>query len=383
MNDREVDQGIDQWRRVRRYLNGHRHELTQAAEGLYPELGRVRSTPLLCLAGWLPAEPVGLADVRLKWVPEVPPPRVDGTEPQARAAVPLGADGRRFSDYADALAALDPPRLLENRICYRLTNLTLGDGAAAMTFGPSTYFAGINVDEAVAHEFAGRQMSEADKPRLADLPLRDLVGSPADLAARAVTPAISMLTLRRSRDGAMTFLLHHRDPAQVVHAGGLYQVIPVGMFQPSSDTAAALRGDFDLWRSTVREYSEELLGTPETYGDGAGAFDYDAWPLYRALTKARQDGLLRSYLLGIGVDPLSLAADILAVTVIDADVFDDVFGALVTANAEGQVLGHETRGFAFTAGNVERFTAHEPMQAAGAALLRLAWEHREQLTAPG
>ncbi len=373
------DQGHDQWRRVRRYLNGHRHELTQAADHLYPDLDRVRPTSLLCPAGWLPPEPVSLTDVKLKWTPEVAPPRVDGTGPQAQAVRPVGVGGRRFADYADALAALDPPRLLENRICYRLTSLTCGDGAAAMTFGPGTYFAGINVGEAVAHEFAAWRMRGTTAPRLADLPLRDLVGNPADLAGRAVNPAISMLTLRRHRDGSMTFLLHHRDSAQVVHGGGLYQVIPVGMFQPSSDTGAAPRNDFDLWRCAVREYSEELLGTPETYGDGTGAFDYHAWPLYQALAKARDDGSLRSYLLGTGVDPLSLAADILAVTVIDADVFDDVFEGLVASNTEGKVLGHDTSGFAFTHGNVERFASREPMQAAGAALLTLAWQHREQL----
>jgi hypothetical protein len=375
------DQGPDQWRRVRRYLNGHRYELTQAAAGLYPGLSRVRATPLLCLAGWLPPEPVSLSDVKLKYNPEVTPPRVDGTEPQAQAVRPVGTGGRRFTDYAAALAALDPPRLLENRICYRLTTLTCGDGASAMMFGPSTYFAGINVGEAVAHEFAAWHMSGATRPRLADLRLRDLVGNPADLTGRAVNPAISMLTLRKNRDGTMTFLLHHRDCAQVVHGGGLYQVIPVGMFQPSSDTGAALLNDFDLWRCAVREYSEELLGTPETYGVGSEAFDYDAWPLYRAVTKARDDGSLRSYMLGTGVDPLSLAADILAVTVIDADVFDDVFDDLVASNPEGQVLGQDTSGFAFTHGNVERFGTREPMQAAGAALLTLAWQHREQLTA--
>ena len=373
--------GPEHWRRVRRYLNEHRHELTQAANGLYPGLDQVRPTPLLCLAGWLPPEPVNLSDVKLKFNPEVPPPRIDGTEPQAQAVRPVGAGGWPFADYADALAALDPPRLLENKICYRLTSLTRDDGTPAMTFGPSTYFAGINVGEAVAHEFAAWHLSGSTGPRLADLPLRDLVGNPADLTSRAVNPAISMLTLRRNRNGTMTFLLHQRDSAQVVHAGGLYQVIPVGMFQPSSDTAAALLNDFDLWRCAVREYSEELLGTPEAYGDGTTAFDYDAWPLYRALAKARDDGSLRSYLLGMGVDPLSLAADMLAVTVIDADVFDEVFDGLVDSNTEGQVLGQDTRGFAFTTGNIERFAGREPMQAAGAALLTLAWQHRDRLTA--
>jgi hypothetical protein len=372
--------GIERWRRVRRYLNEHRHELTRAADELYPGLARVGPTPLLCPAGWRLPAPVSLDGVKLTWDP-APPPRVGGTEPQAQAVRPLADGGGRLVDYAEALAELDPPRLLENRACYRLTGVTL-DGGMHLRFGPGTYFAGISVGEAAAHEFAAWHMSRAERPRLADLPLRDLVGHPADLAARAVNPAISMLTLRRDRAGGMTFLLHDRDRGQVAHGGGLYQVIPAGVFQPSSDTAAALHADFDLWRCAVREYSEELLGTAENYGGDGTAFDYDAWPLYRSLRRAREDGSLRSYVLGLGVDPLSLATDILAVTVIDGDVFDEVFAGLVTSNAEGLVLGVAggRGGFAFTQACIERFARTEPMQAAGAAVLSLAWQHRHRLT---
>jgi hypothetical protein len=51
----------------------------------------------------------------------------------------------------------------------------------------------------------------------------------------------------------------------------------------------------------------------------------------------------------------------------------------VASNAEGTVLGHGTGGFPFTADTVERFVRQEPMQAAGAAVLTLAWNHRERL----
>lgn len=406
MGDRADGADPDEWRRVRRYLNGHRYELTRAADGLYPSLDRVGPTPLLCPAGWIPAEPVSLGDVTLTWDAEVPPPRVDGTEPQARATRPEGPGWPRFTDYADALAALDPPRLFENRMCYRLMDVAVGDGTLSLAFGAGTYFAGLNVGEAVAHEFAAWNtrgtagldtgsgtvtgsggVARPAAPRLADLPLRDLVGNPADLMGRCVNPAISMLTLRVDRDGAMSFLLHHRDPARVAHGGGLYQVIPVGVFQPSNDSPAALHEDFDLWRCAVREYGEELLGLPESYGDGA--FDYGAWPLYQALSRARRDGSLASYVLGIGVDPLSLATDVLAVTVIGAEVFDDLFGAMVASNAEGSVLREGpregprdgARGLAFTQDSIERFVTREPMQAAGAAALWLAWRHRDLLTA--
>lgn len=82
------------------------------------------------------------------------------------------------------------------------------------------------------------------------------------------------------------------------------------------------------------------------------------------------------------MDPLTLVANILAVAVFDADFFDGVFGELVTINSEGQVVnGNGTTGFALTDECVNKFTSgREPMQAAGAAALRLTWKHRQSLS---
>ena len=61
-----------------------------------------------------------------------------------------------------------------------------------------------------------------------------------------------------------------------------------------------------------------------------------------------------------------------------------MFADLVSSNAEGRIVTGEdatgtTIGIPFRAATVERFTTAEPMQAAGAALLRLAWRHRDAL----
>jgi hypothetical protein len=169
--------------------------------------------------------------------------------------------------------------------------------------------------------------------------------------------------------------LHWRDPAQVGHAGGLYQVIPVGIFQAADDGPASQAQDFDLWRSMTREFAEELLGTSEDYGPAGTAIDYGARSFARQLAGARVRGSVRPWVLGLGVDPLTLATDLLTAVVIDAPVFDELFGAMVSSNAEGRVRP----GLAFTAETVSRLTAREPMQAAGAALLRLAWRQRALL----
>jgi hypothetical protein len=218
-------------------------------------------------------------------------------------------------------------------------------------------------------------------PGPGSLPFRASVGDPVDLARRPAGLAISTLTLRRLPSGEASFLLHWRDPVRVTHAGGLYQVMPVGIFQPADDHPASVRGDLSLWRGMVREFSEELLGTPEDYTALGTPVGYDRWDFYRRLTSARENGQLRVWCLGLGADPLTLAADILTVAVFDAGLFDAEFAGLVTANAEGRIVtGHGTTGFPFTAEVVARFAGGtEPMQAAGAATLQLAWKHRALL----
>ena len=69
------------------------------------------------------------------------------------------------------------------------------------------------------------------------------------------------------------------------------------------------------------------------------------------------------------------------VAVFDSDVFDRLFRGLVALNAEGRVVSENgSAAIPFTAGGVTRFTGgREPLQTAGAALLRLAWQHRQAL----
>ncbi len=176
-------------------------------------------------------------------------------------------------------------------------------------------------------------------------------------------------------------MLHWRDPAKVNHGGGLYQVMPVGIFQPVTDAAAAIRHDLSLWKSMIREFSEEFLGTSEDYQTSGGLLDYEGWPFYRRLTAARDEGRLTLHCLGLGVDPLTFATDILAVAVFDAPLFDAEFARLVARNAEGRVItGDGPAGIPFTAETVARLTGgRERLQAAGVAVLSRAWEQRARL----
>jgi hypothetical protein len=383
----DVRRSQEQWRAVRGFLNARRHELALTAQHLYPAARRVAGTPLLARPGWLPQAPVELDKVMLSWQDDAPT-AAGGRAPEPVGVLPLRDAGNRFGSYADALAELNRPGIFEDRFCYRLLDAQAMPAGAQLGFGPGRYFDLVNTCEAVAHEYAAAALARggaAPPSAPAELPLRSLIGDPTDLRRRPVMVATCTLVLRADRDtGQAAMLLHWRDAARVASGGGLYQVAPVGVFQPSHDASWNRGNDFDLWRSISRELSEELLGGDEDYHSDLAPIDYERWPLHAELTKARTAGALRLYWLGLGVDPLTLAADMLTVAVFEAELFDAVFSGLVSANDEGRMVtgprsATAPAGVAFIEENIERFTVAEPMQAAGAALLRIAWANRAEL----
>jgi hypothetical protein len=372
----------ERWRLVREVLRTHRHRLSGVAARLYPDLPRAGHPDFLAAAAWLPDEPVALGDLALGWAGDPVPPVIRGTGSASAHVRPARPDGGRYATYAEAIAALDPPALFENRVCYRPLAADLR-GRPRLSLGQTRYFDAVNVGHAVAHELAAAWHDSRGGITMADLPLRALAGNPCDLPRRPAIVAVAALTLRRAPGGRASFVLHWRDPAKVNHAGGLYQVIPTGLFQPVTGTPAGIATDFSLWRCLVREFSEEFLGGSEEYAAPGGVLDYHGWPFYQRMERARQAGTLTVHCLGLGVDPLTFAADILTVVVVDGDVYDAMFGGLVAQNAEGRVItGDGAAGIPFDAGVVARFSGGgEPVQPSGAALLALAWQHRRHLLA--
>jgi hypothetical protein len=376
-----------QWRRVRDYLNENRFALTQRAIRAFPDDLRVAGTPLLARPAWLPAAPVPLADVQLDWEGDGAPAPITGAEAELGHILPRQDDGTLVPSYAEAVGALARPRLFENRKCYRLLTADASGKAPVLAFGRGHYFDVINICEAAAHEYAAAALAVPGEasPDPAAMPFRAAVGDPTDLTRRPVMAAISTITIRHDRrTGDAAFVLHWRDPAKVATGGGLHQVMPVGMFQPSHDAPWNEANDFGLWRSISRELSEELLGSSEEYGSDTAPIDYAAWPFNAALQEARRTGGLRVFWLGVGVDPLTYVSDMLTVAVFDSDLFDTVFPRLAATNDEGHLVTVEdgagrSVGVPFRADHVERLTTEEQMQPAGAALLRLAWQHRAAL----
>jgi hypothetical protein len=373
--------GQRDWLRVRSYLLKQRYELALEAADEYPAGSKIAGTPLLAVPGGQPAAPVPIQDITL----ELSPTPVEGAgagdggngsdwgngSDGGAPALPARPDGTRYLRYSDALRDLAAPAIFENRSTYRLIEADLTGPAPRLAFTRGRYFDGIDTGEAAAHQYAAQRLDG----RPAGRPGR--AGDPCDLSRRPVNLAISTLTLRLDRaTGRASFPLHWRDPAKVGHAGGLYQVIPVGVFQPSGEAAWNERGDFSLWRSMIREFAEELGGRSEDYGSDRDPVDYGSWPFARRMTDALDRGQISVWCLGLGVDPLTYATDLLTVAVVDSLVFDEEFSLNPRGNEEGEVLAARE----FAGPVIDRLVTREPVQAAGAAVLRLAWAHRETLT---
>ncbi|MEV5819332.1 helix-turn-helix transcriptional regulator [Micromonospora haikouensis] len=374
VRDPRVAKSQDEWRHTRRLLNARRHELAQTAAGLYPGHA-LAGTGLIAGPGWIPDAPVDLADVRLTEVPDAAPPLLDGTEREAARMLPDESLMRSYPRYTRAIRDLAPPRLFEDRHAWRLLGVDWAQRSLA--FGDTTYFGCADVFEALAHELAYVALdadgNPAADPTLRDLPYRRLVGDPFVLDRRPVMPAVSTLTIRR--DGARAeFLLHRRDPRAVAAAGGMLQVIPSGVFQPSSLLPAARAADFDLWRNVQRELAEELLGLPEADGHGRPV-DYTAGP-YGLLDAGRAAGQVRVWCLGVALDALTLVGEILTVLVVDAPLFDRLAADFVDRNDEGRV---ESERFAFTESGVRGLLDSGRVAPAGAGCLELAWRWRDVL----
>jgi hypothetical protein len=364
-----------EWLRVREHLRDHRHQLgIRAADG-YPSAARVAGTPLLTAPAWIPGAPLPLAGIALSLS------RDPGQFPAGEAGggtVPYREDGSRYGRYSQAIAELDAPAIFENRTLYRLAGADLAGPAPRLEFGVGRYFDALDAGTAAAHEYVAGILAGGGPGQAGRKPVREAIGDPCDLTARPAMMAVATLTLRVDRSsGTATFPLHYRDPLKVGHAGGMYQVIPAGIFQPSGEAEWNSLNDFSLWRCMVREYAEELLGVPEDHHSLHGPIDYDAWPFAQRMTACLEAGQVRAWCVGLGVDPLTFATDLLTVAAFDAPAYDDLFGGLVAVNDEGTVIPARPLDPAAVTSLITGY----PMQAAGAALLALAIRHADVLLA--
>lgn len=404
-----------EWLHTRRHFLSHRHELGKKASSRYPSITRVHG--LLIPRHWLPKKPIPLgvpanwfvprpqrvprtseaeprgactqasentgrnqlpdtlSQLDMTFVEKAEPPFITADRPEFSRVLPIRPGGQQYRRYSEVIAELTRPVIFDNRPTYRLVNGDLSE-KHRLVFTQGTYFDGIDIGDACAHEYTAYISGNATEEKL-----RNAIGDPCNPTQRPMNIAIATLLIRRDTTAEdHRFFLHWRDPNKVAHAGNLYQVIPVGIFQPLGNTPGHWRNDFDIWRCINRELSEEFLGAPEEYGNDP--LDYSTWPFLTEVEEERKAGRIRSYCLGMGVDPLTLATDLLTAMVIDSPAFDNLFNDISNVNEEGEIIANsagEITGIPFSQKSIEEFTLRKPMQASGAALLELAWQHRSTI----
>jgi transcriptional regulator with XRE-family HTH domain len=373
----------EHWRDIRRELNDHRLVLGELAAELYPAQQRIPGTTVLTSANWLPDGPVDLADIELAWRPDPPAPQMDGSGPRSAGVRPLMASGERYDRYSRALRDLARPRLFDNRVSYRLLDMAWAGARGMLGFHYTSFFSALDVCEASAHEFAQAWLAAGRKrPSFAELSFRRSIVDPFDLSARPVLPGIATLTIRRDPIEGHRMYLHHRDASAVAGGGGVYQVIPAGLFQPAALEPAHQNNDFSLWRNIQREFSEEFLGNCEHDGNSIDPIAYDIDEPFVSFERARQTGDFRVFACAMVCEPLTLTVELVTVAVIEAPVFDALFSGMVAVNEEGAAVsteaGRPTVGIPFTEASRERLHA-EPLAPSARACIELAWQHRRQI----
>ncbi|SFB64742.1 hypothetical protein SAMN05216266_1472 [Amycolatopsis marina] len=262
----EVVRDQQRWLATRTALGASRRRLAVIAEGLYPDhrLPDLKNTGVIAHPAGIPEKPLPLTDVSLILDSAAALPAVTGGEPQSATVRPLVTPGQRHRRYHDAIRELAAPRLFENRLCFRLTDLDLSSSTLWMNFGHMGFFDSLDTNEALAHETAHHHLARdhqdrltTTKPSWRGLTFRKLIGNPFDLTRRPLMGAVGTLTLRGGDSPSV--VLHQRDGERVAGGGGMTHLLPAGIFQPSSVIPAGITEDFSLWRNIQREFAEELL----------------------------------------------------------------------------------------------------------------------------
>ena len=255
-------------------------------------------------------------------------PSVDGTEAGDGPLPAAAARGRAVRRYTSAVKRLDPPRLFESRPSYRLLGAPLTGGRlGSASRRTSTSSTSPRPSATSWRPSAWRPaLRRAGPACAAALPFRDLIGDPFDLHRRAVIPAITTLTIRLRRYPAEpSFLLHWRDPARSPPPAA-----SMTSFRPASSSRPASRCGTGATTSTcgATSFASTLRSCsvrPSTTAPAAGRSTTRLAALPRA-GATPGDGAVTAFVLGLGLDALTLAATILTVVVIDDDVFGAAFG---------------------------------------------------------
>ncbi|MCK2241853.1 MULTISPECIES: hypothetical protein [unclassified Crossiella] len=363
--------------RISEHVHGQQAHLhARAWSGVRPEWAN-DEVPMLTCKGWILPAPISVEAIRLDW--DDNPPITDQSNVariRARKLMPQRNDGDRYPTYSDALVQLTGRSHLYDGYLYRPISINTTADTLRIRFTQGRYFDHLDTTEVLAFEAASRDL--AGRGSL-EGSYRRWLSDPFDLTRRSTGLGTVTLTIRVDA-GRAGFYMHKRDAARVVVGPGVVHTIPAGEFTPSDIGLDAMRADFDLWRTVMREFAEEFLDVEEAYGRGGRPLDYEHdWP-FDKLTRARATGQIRPYVLGIGLDALTWKPELLLVCLIDGPAFDAIFATMTSSGREGTIIvGPHGHGIPFDFTNISNYVRDSNTRGAAKACLNLAWRHRALL----
>ena len=232
--DARIARSKQNFRDIRGVLRQRRAALVPIAAQLHQTSGccptTVADTGFLTSPRWIPSYAVPLSDVVLRWQPGEVSAAPAAILDRARQCLPLSDAGEHYESYSAALGDLARPRLFFDNPTFTLVSADWSDPLSPkLTFSQSSYFATINIAEALCHELAAAARGPGPSVRVPSwrkLPLRRaLRNGLLDPRLRPISVAVSTLLLRIRQCGEADFFLNRRDPEfnrhvrRVVHGG--------------------------------------------------------------------------------------------------------------------------------------------------------------------
>jgi hypothetical protein len=359
--------------KVCEYLKAHQPELRSLAWSGSPVAWKSTEIPLLVKDGWLLKTPKAPEAVTVKLAEPNVTPR-DAQKRNRSSEILPGLQG----SYSKALAARSGGEGLFNGVVYRPLRVEGSRGGLRITCTKGCYFDHLDNCEVLAYEIGARLVKGSKDPVAG--PRRRAVIDPFDLSSRPTSLGINTLTIRKGVNGEHGFYMHRRSGSHVVNEVDQIGVVPAGEFTPSDISYEAVQADLSIWRNIMREYAEEFLGAPESYGRGGKTIDFENGEPYAELSAARNRGDLIVRIFGVAIEPLCFKPELLTVCIFTADTFDRIFANMVPENDEGTLLvGPDRCGIPFTSSNVKLYAQSQGTASAAAACLTLAWRHRKHL----
>lgn len=315
--------------------------------------------PLLTKKEWLPDLPVEIDDFKTVFGEDI--------KPNLARSIRIGD----YKTYSEAIVELDKPRMFNNNPQYRL--LDIEKDKLIFSKKDYSYFDKIDYGGLLLHQFAANLFNKKRKPDYNRIS-RNL-SQPHDYI---VLSGVCTLTLLVSEEGANARFLFCKRKNDLGTAEGTFHVIPAGEFQPSSLAGCSFEEDLSIWKNIMRESAEEILGKEEFEGNDGISFDYDSEP-YIVLEKAKSEGNLKVFYLGIGLDPLSFHAEILTCVVYKENTFISIFGKEPKKENDESILINQKDRWGIDVSEIQMYKNDKNTLSASIAIFDLVLKNMELL----